>query len=250
MADEENVVGSALAIFGDDSPLRPIAEQFGKSTADSLARHGTGWFWNRVGGFWSSARQRVSKSGRKPKTPRATAAIEITKHGAAEERPDLHDAYENIAARAMTEDEREDDYEEYVHTLSQLQAGDINVLREVTKSRLSSSNPNEIAILIALPEIADRLMERPDELDEDPQLSRTRQLQKLLASFDRLQGNNLVNVRLTSSASDSPRQPGDWFVRDVATLDIGQFHLAAMPLGFDLVDHIADLEPVDEAADG
>ena len=41
------------------------------------------------------------------------AAIEITKHGAAEERPDLREAYENLAARSMTEDEWENDYEEF-----------------------------------------------------------------------------------------------------------------------------------------
>lgn len=111
---------AALAILGEDSFVKALAEDIGKSTMDALARRVTRWAGEGARSLWTRACGHVRRSGRAPTEPRVQAAIEITKYGAAEERPDLRGAYENLAARSMTEDEWEHDYEEYVRQLGTL----------------------------------------------------------------------------------------------------------------------------------
>ena len=249
----------ALAIFGEDGPLRPLGEQFGKEFMDSLTQRGSRWFWNRTRSLWTGARERVSRSGRTPKGPRVTAAIEITKHGAAEQRRDSRDAYENLAARAMTEEEWDHDYEEYARKLSLLQSGDIRVLRTVRENSRLFSDPSLMPVAFLAEGSArtyadrsgkQRTIARLDYLAESSEMARW----ELMGAIDRLAENDLLlRQNLDSEDGRTRRQAGGWpFVMGddpVLTLDLDAVGVAPTPLGIALLQHIADLEPLDEEED-
>ena len=237
----------ALAIFGEDIDLKPIAEQFGKSMSDAFAQYGTRWFGKRAGSLWNSAWERVRKSGRTPQKPRLKAAIKITEHGAEEERPDLREAYENLAARSMTHDGWSDSYEEYARKLSGLQVGDIGLLSAMYE--------------------AERVKRAIDAGKNDQRKTRTSTMEafkaseirgiskmaenKAMGAIDRLELNGLLQVRAIPSSgglsrnppTQDTREPGVWFKG--TTVGMGYFVVALTPLGVDLIEHIADLKPLD-----
>lgn len=246
-SDIEPAVEAALAIFGEDGPLRPLSDQFGKSTSDALAQYGTRWFEKRASSLWNSARKRVSKSGRTPQKPRVQAAIEITKHGAAEERPDLRVAYENLAARSMTQDGWSDSYEEYARKLSGLQAGDISLLSamyedERVKRAIDAGKNDQRKTSTSTMEAF-----RASEIRDISKMAED----KAMGAIDRLELNGLLQVRAIPSSGgaslhppvQNTREPGVWFKG--TTVGIDNFVAALTPLGVDLIEHIADLKPLD-----
>ena len=219
----------ALALFGEDGPLGHVCERFGESAAEGLARRGERWFWTRAENLWNSARERVSKSGRTPKNPRVNAAISITRHGAAEERRDLREAYENVAARSMTEDHWDSTYEEYVATLSALQSGDISVLKYVLNE--TKPAPHE-KLRVWRPRSVQDLM----SYDEMTEL-------EFLDVIDRLESSNLVQVSVFDIASSkrSARTMGDWTGTDQNSVDLSLFQVIVAPLGSALLKHTSEL---------
>ena len=223
---------SALEIFGDESPIKPLAEEFGRSATDALARKGERWFWNRVGSLWSSARDRVSQSGRSPKEPRVNAAVEITRHGAAEERRDLRQAYEILAARSMTDDEWDHDYEEYVQTLSKLQSGDIEMLRDIHEKAKHDGESTSTGSFIFLP-----LPDLIKHVDSATSI--------VMDIVDRLEANGLLIVRTESGE----RQPGNWCVTGNIGIGLQYFSVLPKPRGIVLLEHIDDLEQLDKTAE-
>lgn len=195
MTDVIEPIENALEIFGEGGPLKPFAEEFGTSATDALARKGERWFWSRVGSLWRSARDRVSHSVPTPRESRVNAAIEITKHGAAEERRDLLEAYENLAALSMTDEEWDHDYEEYAQKLSMLQSGDIDMLRaihEKTKHDAEVASTDSF-IFLPLPDLMRHI--------DAPRI-------RVMDIVDRLEANGLLMVRTESGE----REPGDWCV--------------------------------------
>lgn len=229
MADSIGPFESALEILRDDSPLKPLAEEFGRSATDALARKGERWFWGRVGSLWCSARNRVSQSGRSPKDPRVTAAVEITRHGAAEERRDLRQAYEVLAARSMTDDEWDHDYEEFVQTLSKLQSGDIDMLRRIHEKTKQVAETTSIGSLIFLP-----LPDLVSHVDSATSI--------VMDTVDRLEANGLLIVRTEAGE----RQPGNWCVTGNVGIGLQYFSVLPRPRGIVLIEHIDDLEPLDK----
>ena len=226
----EPAVDAALAIFGENDLLRPLAESFGESAADALAQQGRTWFQKGVTTLWSSARKRVVQSKRIPKTPRVQAAIEISKHGVAEERPDLREAYENLAARSMTEDEWGHHYEEYSQRISKLQSGDITILRAVDEETRIEHEATSTGILVFM--TFTRLKRHVNMTMTD-----------IMDSVDRLEANGLLIVR----TSRGERQQGSWCIEgNNSDVSLDAFSLLPRPRGAALLDHIADLEPHDQ----
>ena len=238
-SETEPVVEAALAIFGDNIPLRQLAERFGTSVSDALAQYGTRWFCNRAIDLWKSARARVSRSGRTPTTPRAQAAIRITEHGAAKERRNLREAYENLAARSMTEDERDHDYEGYVHMLRGLQSGDIDILRAIHAKSKRGEKALFTGRSIFLP-----LRDLNRCVDAT--------ITNIMDSIDRLEASRLVTVRIESRSiqiESKVRQPGEWCIEGSSDDHQGYFSVLLKPRGTVLLEHIADLDPLDEATE-
>ena len=226
---------AVLAIIGDDSPLKPLVEQFGNSARDALAQRATSWFENRVKSLWHTAGERVSKSRRTPTAPRVQAAIEITKHGAAEERRDLRDAYENLAARSMTEDGRDHTYEEYARKLSKLHSGDLAILCCVNEE--TKPNRSQVGEVLRLRSLAD-LMGSADTTEP-----------KFLGAIDRLELNGLLQISAyhRESNSYSTRSAGNWCSDAADSVHLDLFRAIITPLGIALLQHVADLDPIDKA---
>lgn len=234
----EPAVEAALAIFGDEYPLKPLAERFGKSMSDALAQYGTRWFWRRANDLWKSAQVRLSTSDRTPTNPRVQAATDITEHGAAEERRDLREAYENLAARSMTEEERDHDYEGYVQILRALKSGDIAVLRAMRDDAIDSEHAVHSGLSKFIPLlILNRLVDST--------------FTNVMDRVDRLEAKELVTVRINSKLSrfkSRIRQPGEWSVEDLKHDQEFEFGVSLKPRGVVFLEHIADLDPRKEAA--
>ena len=174
----------------------------------------------------------MSKSGRTLRKPRVKAAIEITKHGAEEERSDLRDAYENLAARSMTEDGRDQNYEEYARRLSQLDSGDLEVLRCIegrTMPQFERHKVLEFQDLSVLRHSADTTVF------------------EFLACIDRLEFNSLLQVNTSDRTSGrlSVRNPGVWSIDGVNYVDLRSFYAIITPLASALLEHVADLETLE-----
>lgn len=251
MSSETDPLAEAIpAIFGENSLLKPHAEQFGKSLSDALAKYGTRWFWNRANELWKSGHLRVSGSGRIPWKPRRQAVIEITKHGAAEERPELREAYENLAARAMTEDEWEHDYEEYARKLSALLPGDIRLLHAIyaaEKDKYAREAGSHG------PENNSTFTPQSHRISEIAAIANLDGY-KLMGAVDRLEENNLLQIRpfpksggvAVHPPQQDTRIPGLWFKG--TAVDISSFLAALTALGVELIEHVTDLEPQKETA--
>ena len=260
MSDEVKLPeNGGLAFFGRDNPVRPIIEEALGSAGEAIGRQLQRFVVEHGIKLWQNAWTRVKKSGRTPKGPRVTAAIEITKHGAAEERRDFRDAHENLAARAMTEEEWDHDYEEYARKLSLLQSGDIRVLRTVRENSRLFGDLSLIPVAFlaegSARTYADRLgkqrtITRLDYLAESSEMARW----ELMGAIDRLAENDLLlRQNLDSEDGGTGKQAGGWpFVMGddpVLTLDLDAVGVAPTPLGIALLQHIADLEPLDEEED-
>ena len=229
MADGTAAVADSLAIFVDDGPLKLLAEHFGRSAVDALTQRGARWFENRARSLWRSASKRVSSSGRIPKHPRFAAAIEITKHGAAEERSDLRKAYEILAARSMTDDEWDHDYEEYAQRLSKLQSGDIDMLRAIHEKTKPGGEFTSTESFIFL-----SLLDLMKHVDTEKI--------RVMDIVDRLEANGLLIVRTESGE----RQPGNWCVAGNIGISLQYFSVLPNPRGIVLIEHIDNLEPLDK----
>ncbi len=253
---------TALTIFGEDSPLKPLVEQYGKTTADALGKHAERWFQRRIDRLWNAAQERVCHSGRDWTEPRVQAAIEITKHGVAEERHDLREAYENLAARSMTEDEWEHDYEEYARRLSRLKPGDISVLCAVRSHSMLFGDFHLVQVDLLAENVTST---RTDHSGNERTIitssllldsSETAQLE-LMGSIDRLVVNRLllvgifdvaeghVSTATTGQNIDWPFTMGD----NVPRPDLTAVSVAPSQVGVDFLTHIADLEPIDQPED-
>ena len=229
MAEGTESAEYALALFGEDGPLAYVSERFGKSAAEGLARRGESWFWTRAENLWNSARERVSKSGCTPKTPRVNAAIAITRHGAAEERRDLREAYENIAARSMTEDHWDSTYEEYVATMTALQSGDIVILSYILNETKPAAHER---LTVWRPRSVQELMSYEDMTELE-----------FLGAVDRLESSSLVQVSVYDIATSkrSTRTVGDWTGTDQNSVDLSLFQVIVTPLGSELLKHTSEL---------
>ena len=187
--------------------------------------------------MWNAARERVRKSGRVWREPRVKAAIELTKHGASEERPDLREAYENLAARSMTEDEWEHDYEEYARWLSKLQSGDIAILRSINEKTTPTLEEKRDGHL--------RFLEMPD-LIKSTGNTMTRDMEVV----DRLEANGLLIVRSGVRIHEmGERQPGNWSIPEHTGIHLKYFSVFPNPRGIALIEHIANLKPRDHPDD-
>ena len=238
LSEEIELVGEgAHAILGEESPLRQLGGRFAKSAEDALTQRAARWFENRGKRLWNSALGRVRGSGRTPTEPRVQAAIEITKHGAAEERPDLCEAYENLAARSMTEDEWEHDYEEYVQILSKLQSGDIAMLRSICEKTMPTTKDTREGNLRGMAML---------DLVKSTDLKMT----KAMGAVDSLEANGLLIVRVDGPQTEGEeRQPGNWIVKENMGVHLGHFTVLPNPRGIALLEHIADLDTPNQPAD-
>ena len=227
----DSTLDSALSILSDDGPLKTLAEDFARHTSDVLVRRLEGWFWNRAKTLWDAAKRRVHGSGRVPKSPRVEAFLAITKLGASEERPDIRDAFENLAARAMTDDELDHNYEQYALNLSRLDSEDISVLSIINRAKqIRDENPGGSDFEAQIPQVS----AIAEEFDLDPH--------ELMGAIDRLEKNALVQVIVLVSGYGE-RVPGIWVDRSALGIRISSFAVAPTALGIDLLHHIESLGP-------
>lgn len=261
VSSEAELAGEVvLEIFDENSPLKPLAEQFGRSTADALTKQGQRWFWKGANDLWNSARDRVSRSGRTPKDPRVEAAIEITKHGAAEERQDLREAYENLAARSMTEDEWGHDYEEYARRLSRLKSGDIDVLGNVRDHSNLMADVHLVQVDLIPKSNTSTYTDFPGHertvVTSQPivESSDTARLE-LMGTIDRLVSNRLLLVgisdmsdRLEGTATTGQNIDWPFSMNDnVLTPDLSLISVAPTQVGIEILKHVANLEQADRS---
>ena len=205
-AGPDPLVDTALSVLSDEGALKSLADNFTSRTADALVRKLAAWSWNRAKSLWSAAEQRVRESGRIPKYPRVEALLEITSYGASEERPQLREAFENLAARAITDDEWDHDYEEYAHKLSKLRPEAITLLDTInsrikTKSMLAEGTGFG-------PEIP-----RVSEVAEGLGMSNL----EVMGTIDRLEMTGLVQVIHQKFSSAEIRVSG--LSRNLAVMD-------------------------------
>ena len=222
------LVDTALSVLSDEGALKSLADDFTSRTADALVRKLAAWSWNRAKRLWSAAEQRVRESGRIPKYPRVEALLEITRYGASEERPQLRDAFENLAARAMTDDEWDHDYEEYAHKLSRLRPKDITLLDTINSRMKTKSNLAEGTGFA--PEIP-----RVSEVAEGLGMSNL----ELMGIIDRLEITGLVQV--IHENLQYARGPGVWFDPESGGLEVSRYSVAPTVLGLELLQHVSSI---------
>lgn len=214
-----------MTVFGSDEPLRFLVEGFTKRAVDALARELGDRFSRRVKRLWIAARKRADQSGRTIRRPRDEALLAITRHGGSEERPELHDAYVNLAARAMTEDEWGHDFETYAEKLSKLRSGDIAILRSIAEANDAGLASGFVSV---------------SRISEVYRLSP----HQLMGAIDRLEKNELAQVvyDLGTQNVQSTRSPGVWFDGVSGGIDTQRHLVAPTVLGTELLCHIDDIE--------
>jgi len=223
------VVDSALALLGDDGPLGSLREDFTKRTADALVRKLANWSWNRSKSLWNTAARRVTGSGRMPKSPRVEAFLEITKYGASEERPDLREAFENLASRAMTDEEWDHDFEHYAQKLSKLRSGDLVVLSHINRLMIERDKA-------AMGSGVSSQFPSVSQVSEYSHLDK----RELMGTVDRLEVNELVQV--VHQNMQFTRVPGVWFDPSSGGISIRSYQIAPTVLGTELLGHIVGLD--------
>lgn len=228
------MVEDFLALFNNaDESAKHLVENFAKRAGDALARDLGSRFSKRVKCLWTTATERQRRSGRTFKRPRDEAVITISKHGGSEERLELRDAYVNLAARAMTEDEWDHDFEAYAEKLSTLRPGDISILALIVEVNDAGEATGFVSV------------SRVSEL-------RALSEHQVMGAIDRLEKNELAQVVYDSAdmSHQSNRAPGEWFCYVTNGINTAIYKVAPTVLGTELLHHVAALEGSPGSGDG